>query len=181
MHAHRETRALVGDASARQVLRLRSMGRAIGWDDFFALGEGALGGAVGTAAFTGWMKGAQRAGLLGELPPRTIARDALQAAVGRPSSKTVDIATAVTHLGFGVATGAVFGVVARHVHTRIPGALQGAMWGSLVWAASYAGWVPALDILPAPHRDRPDRPWVTFIGHLIFGGLLGAIAARKKR
>lgn len=159
---------------------LTCMGRAITWKDFAALGQGALGGAAGTAAFTGWMKGAQRAGLLGELPPRKITRKALQATGAEPSPKTLDAATVLTHLGFGVATGALFGVLSRRLHPRVPGVVQGAIWGSIVWAASYAGWVPALDIMPPPQKDRPDRPLVMFLGHLIFGGLLGAIAGRKR-
>lgn len=144
-----------------------------------ALGEGALGGAVGTAAFTGWMKGAQRIGLLGELPPRKIARKALET-VTTPSKPAIELTTALTHLGFGVATGALFGVISKSLHTRVPGYVQGAVFGSLVWLTSYAGWVPALDIMPPPHRDRPDRPWVMWLGHLVFGGLLGAIAGTSK-
>jgi uncharacterized membrane protein YagU involved in acid resistance len=158
------------------------MGRAISWSDFAALGEGALGGAVGTAAFTGWMKGAQRVGLLGEMPPRKIARKALQKTT-QPSSTSIDFATVATHLGFGIAAGALFGVMSRRLHPRVPGAIQGALFGSLVWAASYAGWVPLqlADVMPPPSKDRPDRPWVMFLGHLVFGGLLGAIAGRKQR
>jgi hypothetical protein len=155
------------------------MGRAITWNDLAALGEGALGGAVGTAAFTGWMGGAQRMGLLGEMPPRKITRKAAER-VGIHDRGTINAATVLTHLGFGVATGALFGVLSRRLHPRVPGAVQGALFGSVVWAASYAGWVPALDIMPSPRKDRPDRPWVMFLGHLIFGGLLGAIAGRQK-
>lgn len=156
------------------------MGRAIDWSDLGALGEGALGGAVGTAAFTGWMKGAQRVGLLGELPPRKIARKALES-VGSPSKAAIEWTTAITHLGFGVGTGAMFGVLSKRLGINVPGVVQGAVWGSLVWAVSYAGWVPALDIMPRPKNDRPDRPWVMFLGHLVFGGLLGAIAGRNER
>lgn len=164
---------------ARLSLRSGLMGRAISWSDLAALGEGALGGAVGTAAFTGWMKGAQRVGLLGELPPRKITRKALEN-VGVTSPTKIDVATVFTHLGFGVAAGALFGVLSQRLHPKLPGAVQGAVWGSLVWAASYAGWVPALDIMPRPSKDRPDRPWVMFLGHVVFGGLLGAIAGRKR-
>src|SRR5687768_9382276 len=95
---------------ARVVLRSAPMGRAINWSDLAALGEGALGGAVGTAAFTGWMKGAQSVGLLGEMPPRKITRKALTK-VGVRSGHTIDLATVFTHLGFGVATGSLFGVL----------------------------------------------------------------------
>lgn len=163
-------------------MRMARMGRAIDWSDLAALGEGALGGAVGTAAFTGWMKGAQRVGLLGELPPRKITRAALNKVNpgGGRSKTTLDLATAAMHLGFGVGTGAMFGVLSRRLGVRVPGVVQGAVWGSMVWAASYAGWVPALDIMPPPQKDRPDRPWVMFLGHLVFGGLLGAIAGRSK-
>lgn len=156
------------------------MGRAIEWSDFVAASEGALGGAIGTVAFTGWMKAAQRAGLLGELPPRKIARKALEQ-VTTPSKPTIELATALTHLGFGVATGALFGALSHRLHPRVPGAAQGAAFGALVWAVSYAGWVPALDIMPNPARDRPDRPWVMFLGHLVFGGILGAIAGNRRR
>ncbi len=157
------------------------MGRAIDWSDVGALGEGALGGLVGTAAFTGWMKGAQRVGLLGELPPRKIARVALESVTAAPSKTAVDWTTAVTHLGFGAATGAAFGVISRKLGVPVSPIAQGAVWGGLVWAASYAGWVPALHIMPSPKRDRPGRPWVMFLGHLVFGGLLGAIAGTRRR
>lgn len=156
------------------------MGRAIGWSDLAGLGEGVLGGAVGTAAFTGWMKGAQHIGLLGELPPRKITREVLDK-VSAPSKTTIEWATAATHLGFGVGIGALFGVVSRKLGVRVPGAVQGAVWGSLVWVASYAGVLPALDLMPPPQRDRPDRPVVMFLGHLLFGSILGAIAGRRTR
>lgn len=153
------------------------MGRAIRWED---LEEGALGGAAGTAAFTGLMWGAQRVGLLGELPPRKITRNILEKALdGKVSPAVVDAATTVTHLGFGVATGALFGTLAGRMKTRVPNVVLGAAFGGLVWVASYAGWAPALDLMPAPRRDRRDRPLITFLGHLLFGGILGALVHRR--
>lgn len=152
------------------------MGRAIRWED---LGEGVLGGAVGTAAFTGLMLGAKRVGLLGELPPREITRRALEQATGEPQPRRlVNVATAISHLAFGVAAGALFAVGARRLQTRVPNTVLGTAFGALVWAASYAGWAPALDLMPKPTEDRPDRPLISFLGHVVFGGVLGALVRR---
>ncbi|MBI2395646.1 MAG: hypothetical protein HYV09_39135 [Deltaproteobacteria bacterium] len=162
------------------------MGRRIGWrrigwrrigpEDLAALGDGALGGAVGTAAFTGWLFGAQKAGLVGELPPRNVTRSALERGVGEPlPERTVDVAASIAHLGFGVGVGALFGAIAHGLHARVPNVVLGAGFGALVWVASYAGWVPALDLMPRPDEDRRDRQWVNFVGHLLFGGILGVM------
>lgn len=153
------------------------MGRAIRWED---LEEGAFGGAAGTAAFTGLMWGARRAGLLGEMPPRKITRNVLEKTLeGKVPSSLVNATTTVTHLGFGVATGMLFGALSRRMKTRVPNVVLGAAFGGLLWVASYAGWAPALDLMPAPHRDRRDRPLINFLGHLLFGGILGALVRRK--
>lgn len=145
------------------------------------MGDGALGGAVGTAAFTGWLFGAQQAGLVGELPPRTITRTALERGAGEPLPEgAIDVAASFAHLAFGVGVGAMFGVVAHGLRARVPNTMLGAGFGVLVWAASYAGWAPALDLMPRPDRDRRDRQWVNFVGHLLFGGILGAMTGRRR-
>ena len=51
----------------------------------------------------------------------------------------------------------------------------GVAYGGAVYAGSYMGWIPKVGLMPPPHRDRPDRPVVTFLGHLLFGSVLGAI------
>jgi hypothetical protein len=34
--------------------------------------------------------------------------------------------------------------------------------------------------MPAPNRDRRDRPIINLIGHLVFGGVLGALVRRRR-
>lgn len=145
------------------------MGRLIRWED---LREGALGGATGTAAFTGLMYGAQRVGLLGEMPPRKITRKIMERTA--KTTRYVDAATTIAHLSFGLASGVLFAAITHRVRTKVPRVVLGMGFGAAVWAASYAGWAPALGLMPAPSKDRPDRPIVGFLGHLLFGALLSA-------
>ena len=53
--------------------------------------------------------------------------------------------------------------------------LQGIVFGSAVWFVSYMGWVPALGLMPPPHRDRPGRQLVMVLAHWIYGATLGAV------
>jgi hypothetical protein len=47
-----------------------------------------------------------------------------------------------------------------------------------VWAVSYSGWIPALDIMRPPGKDRPGRPTAMIVSHLVFGVVLGLTLRR---
>lgn len=150
-----------------------------GW---MAMGDGAVGGAVGTAAMSGVMLVAQRAGVMGRQPPEAITAAALEAAgEHRQEPATRDALAGALHFAFGVGVGAVFGVL----HGQLPArarrhpALSGAAYATLVWAVSYQGWVPALGILPPATRDAPGRPVTMLLAHWVYGATLGAIVARR--
>jgi hypothetical protein len=139
--------------------------------------EGTRAGLVATAAMSAAMVAAQRAGYMGRMPPREITEAALDAvgADDLPEAE-VEAASVATHFGFGASMGALLGFV--RPRPRRPVA-EGIAFGTLVWLASYAGWVPALGILPPPTRDRPGRPTSMVLAHWIYGAVLGA--ARKER
>ena len=148
--------------------------------DLQAISDGALGGAVGTTAMSAFMLAAGRLGLMGEHPPEKIVAAALDAAGVNPrDEKTQDALAGLLHFGFGMSTGALFAVIHRRLPARIPGAAHGMVFGSIVWALSYQGWVPALGIMPPASRDRPARPVVMFLAHLIFGAMLGNVVSRR--
>lgn len=148
--------------------------------DVKAILDGALGGAVGTAAMSAVMLVAGKSGLMGEHPPDKIAGAALDAAGIREPDEGAQDAVAVTlHFGFGVGMGALFGLLHRRLPRWVPAGLHGVLFGALVWAASYQGWVPALGIMPPASRDRPDRPRVMLVAHGIYGAVLGAVVARR--
>jgi hypothetical protein len=126
--------------------------------------------------------------------------------VPRPAKKA---ASALLHFAFGGVAGATFAAWARRADrrgllaerrgllaerrgllaerrglfaagdSRSRAGLAGAVFGSMVWAASYMGWVPALGIMPPAHRDRPDRPWSMLTAHWIYGATLGLRTAAR--
>jgi|GEM_PF-346317 len=153
------------------------------------LGGAAAGVAAGiaaTAVMSAFMVGAQKLGVLGRMPPRKIS-DALLGALG-VRRKTPEplrrVFATVNHFAFGATCGALFGAGARLARGRAAAdvpitTLAGVGFGTLVWATSYMGWVPALGIMPRPSNDRFGRPTTMVLAHWIYGGALGALVARR--
>lgn len=136
---------------------------------------GAAAGAAATAPMSLLMWGAQRAGLLGEAPPRTITDESLETADVDPPEPARKGMTALNHLGFGVVAGIPFALVHRLLPERLAGVPAGAAYGVGVWASAYLGWVPALGIMPPADRDRPGRPATMVAAHLVYGAVLGVV------
>ena len=139
-----------------------------------ALIDGARGGAIATVAMSAVMIAGDRTGHMGEQPPTTITRFALgEAGVDRPSLAASRLAP-FSQLAFGAVGGAAFGLLRRLVPS-VPGGLLGVSFGLAVWAVSYKGWIPALGILPPPEDDRPGRPVVMVVAHVVYGLVLGRL------
>jgi hypothetical protein len=148
--------------------------------DVRAIFDGALGGAVGTVGMSSLMLAAGKAGLMGEHPPDKIAGAALDAAgVHARDEEAQDAAAMLLHFGFGIGSGALFGLLHRRLPFRVPGALHGMLFACIIWATSYQGWIPALGIMPPASEDRPDRPRIMLLAHLIYGALLGTLVERR--
>jgi hypothetical protein len=140
--------------------------------------RGAAGGLAGTAAHTAVMLAARSLGLAGKLPPKAITDRMLERLGVHPTHETRVALAAAQHVGFGAATGALFGLAAPR--SRMKSILAGSLYGTAVWLASYEGWVPAIGALPRARRDRPDRQAMLLGAHVAFGAVLGAIAARPR-
>ncbi len=148
--------------------------------DVKAILDGGLGGVVGTIGMSAFMLAAGKAGLMGEHPPDTIAGAALDAVGIHTRDEEDQNALAILlHFGFGIGSGVLFGVLHRRLPFRVPAALHGMVFASIIWVTSYQGWIPALGIMPPASEDRPDRPRVMYLAHLVYGALLGAIVARR--
>lgn len=170
---HDATRSHVG--RARPSLRRVLVGGAA---------RGLAGGIVATAAMSAFMLGAQKLGLMGRLPPMKIT-DALLGVIGRrhdtPRPARRALAT-LNHFAFGGACGALFGLAHDLWRVGAPSTsgvrghraplAAGLAFGTAVWAVSYAGWVPALGIMPKPAHDRLGRLTSMVLAHWIFGGVL---------
>ena len=152
--------------------------------------RGAVAGAAATGPMSAVMLTAGRLGLMGTQPPRRVTDAALDAAGVPASGPARDAVTAVTHTGFGALAGVPFAVVLLAAARRrrpprtpatLPAAAAGVAYGLGVWASAYLGWVPALGILPRADRDRPDRPVAMVLAHVVYGAVLGAAAAGRRR
>lgn len=137
------------------------------------------------------MLAAQKAGLLGHMPPAKITDHLLAALRIRhrtPAPARKALAT-VNHFAFGGACGALFGLgygIARAKSSsrgmrggvgRVAPLAAGLAYGTAIWAVSYAGWVPALGIMPKPSRDRPGRPTSMVLAHWLYGTMLAKLVA----
>lgn len=151
------------------------------------LAVGAGAGVAATLAMTGLMYGAQQLGLLGRSPPRRIVEHALSRLGVRrklPSSVRWGLA-AIAHLGFGASQGALYALLQDFAGRRVaalrkPTVSTGVPFALAVWAASYAGWIPALDILPEPRNDRPGRPTSIVLAHIVYGATLSEVLKRSR-
>jgi hypothetical protein len=144
------------------------------------LGAGACAGALATLPMTAVMLVAQRVGAMGRMPPAKITEAGLDAAGAESTPGPLKrAATAALHVGFGAAAGALYAWWSGRGPGR-RGIPQGAAFGTLVWAVSYAGWVPALGIMAPPQRDRQGRPTSMLLAHWVYGGVLGAQVARAR-
>jgi hypothetical protein len=137
---------------------------------------GAGAGALATLPMTAVMIAAQRLGFMGELPPRKITRAALSWVGLHPRPKNRKRLTMLSHLGYGAACGALFAAMRGERESRLRGAGGGALYASMVWLLSYAGWVPGLGIMPGPTKDRRGRPTSMLLAHAVYGSSLGALA-----
>lgn len=139
---------------------------------------GGLAGAAATVAMSGWMLAGQLTGRHGEQPPKRLVRR-ISRRIGLPArhhGAGTRLMTAVAHLGFGTSCGALYATAVPRSTTP-----RGIEFGLGVWAASYAGWIPALGLLPPPGRDNPRRAWTIATAHVVYGAVLGALMARRNR
>jgi len=149
--------------------------------DLRALGDGTIGGCLGTIAMSVVMVAGQKVGALGRQPPERIAAAGLDA-LGVQRTRTVQAGVAVLlHIVFGSAAGALFGLLYRRLRAPLDPSLQGVIFASMVWAASYKGWIPALGIMPPPERDRAGRPVIMVLAHWLYGATLGMLVGRKRQ
>jgi hypothetical protein len=135
------------------------------------LTQGAVAGVVATAAMSAAMVASRRLGLVKKTAPRVITESSVMAqSAFEPLTKT---ATAAAHIGFGAASGAVFGVVNR----RLPGPrlLRGIIFAALIMVLSYQGWVPMATALPPLDDQTAGRRASLLISHVVYGVVLGRL------
>lgn len=134
-------------------------------------------GAAATAAMTVFMKAWQKAVPEAQnrpAPPRQVTKGITEkAGVWQrlpPQARTA--LTWVSHFGFGTTMALAYAGTASRLPAPKPAA--GALFGVGVWASSYAGWLPALDILAPPQEKPKEQTTQLVAAHLVWGSVLGA-------
>jgi putative membrane protein len=153
-------------------------------DYILSIVKGALAGGVATIPMTAAMLALHRflpRWQRHSLPPTKIAmsmasRLGLKQHLEEPQQHT---AAWLSHFACGIAMGAAYGPLTRRV--SVPSLVKGPTFGLLVWAGSYLGWLPAME-LPEAAADQPMERNALMIGaHLIWGAVLGPLVNRLER
>jgi uncharacterized membrane protein YagU involved in acid resistance len=103
------------------------------------------------------------------LEPRRISDDMLRKADldDDVSERGKEQFSAAAHFGYGAGVGMIYAMADRFL--PLPRGLRGPAYGLLVWAASYAGWLPAVKTLPPPQRRPAGRNALLIVSHLVWG------------
>lgn len=119
-------------------------------------------------------------GLLGTPPPKVItARMEQEAGILHKLPYPVfQSSWMAAHLGYGIVCGALYGLARRWLpRAEVPGGL---LFGGLVWAVSYLGLMPGLQLYPWPSEDTRSRQGVMIAAHAVFGIALALIDQRLR-
>jgi hypothetical protein len=145
-----------------------------------AILRGSVAGLAATAAMSGVMFAARRAGLMGKMPPERITEAGLNVLGIHTSERTENVLSSLAHMGYGAGGGALFAAIDRAGRLPASGPIAGAIFGLAIWVVSYAGWIPAFGIMPAPQRDRRRRPTSMILAHLVYGSTLGLLVHPRR-
>ena len=137
--------------------------------------RGAGAGLVATGAMTAMMAAA-RPRTRGDLGPRQVTGWLLgRANLMDAGERAPLLPSMVNHAAYGSLLGALYGLVVPPEHSHHS---RGLLYGLGVWIANYAGMLPSMDVLPAPHRDEPSHAARVHIAHWVYGATLGAVHGR---
>jgi uncharacterized membrane protein YagU involved in acid resistance len=87
--------------------------------------------------------------------------------------------TMLAHFGYGAVVGALFGLFApRRPRQSVP---VGILYGLTVWAGSYLGLLPAIDLHRPATREPHERNGLMIAAHVVWGAALGVLATLLMR
>jgi len=155
-----------------QNIRMRQYGSS-------SLLRGALAGLVATLPMTLFMllihqllpKWQQYA-----LPPEEITDElAERADLKKHMDKEQKVGAAlVAHFGYGAAMGALYSIFTNVI--PLPAVMKGTLFGLVVWAGSYLGLIPAMDISTSADKEPMRRNLMMIAAHIVWGSATGVIA-----
>ncbi len=147
--------------------------RAAWWNEAFA-------GFVATAPMTLFMLATQRLlpkGQRYELPPELITKELAQRAQLQVhlKKKQILIGTLLSHFAYGAVVGALYRPLEKQ--ESIPAPVKGTLFGLVVWFISYFGLLPLLGLSASGQKEPVRRNLMMVAAHVVWGSVLGTIAA----
>lgn len=128
------------------------------------LAFGAVAGLCATMAMTAAMRRLHEALPPGERYPLP-AREVTERALPESSRRDGSGAALQAHFGYGALTGAIYACLPRPRPPSI-------VYGPLVWAASYLGWIPAAGLLKPATEHPGRRNGLMLLAHVVWGAAL---------
>jgi putative membrane protein len=137
--------------------------------------RGAVSGFVATVPMTAVIGLGDAAGLLRTPPPVQITENVAERAGEEPDPESPAFTAAwlAAHFGYGAACGAIYAAARPHLPRSDLAA--GLVFGGAVWAVSYLGLLPALELFPRATEDSPSRQAVMIAAHAVYGVSLASI------
>ena len=136
--------------------------------------RGALAGLAATVPMTAVLAAGRLTGWLHIPPPAQITENLAGRAGKAPQPADPQFQTTwlASHFAYGATCGALY-ALARPALPRAE-INAGSLFGSGVWAVSYLGLLPTLELFPSAEEDLPRRQTVMVVGHLVYGISLAA-------
>lgn len=106
----------------------------------------------------------------GPLPPAVLTDD-VQRKTGilpNASSRVKEQATLFSHFGYGALGGIAYALIASRLPSHSP-LLKGTAFGLAVWAGSYFGLIPTLDLKPSAPQMTAKRNLMMVAAHIVWG------------
>jgi hypothetical protein len=136
--------------------------------------SGALGGAGGTLALSGFREVMAAAGLVGvTAPEQVIARLEKLGLLDELSSEARRVLIVTAHLAYGVGLGAALGLLRRERGGVAEETAVGTALGILAWGANWSGLLPLIGAHLPPWRERTPKVLLPILDHAVYGAAWG--------
>jgi hypothetical protein len=136
---------------------------------------GALSGAAGTLALTGFRKSLNMLDLVHRTAPQKVVDRLGDLGLLDGWSPEARRALAiVAHYGYEVGAGTAFGLLRRQRRGLETEAAVGAALGVLSWGAGWTTWLPLVGVEDAPWEGKTPEVLLPIIDHAVFGAFWGA-------